>query len=252
MIGVILAGGTGSRMMPMTKVTSKHLLPVGGKPMIYHPIERLKEAGIKDIIIITGTEHMGAMVQTLGSGAEFGCEFTYKIQDQAGGIAEALGLVKNVCNDKNMCVLLGDNVFTANLIDSVKEFDSHKYSYDAKVFLKQSDEPERFGVAEFDAVIRTSGGKMKLVGIEEKPKKPRSTYIVTGIYMYTPDVFDIIDTLEYSDRGELEITDINQHYVSKGTMDYDYLDGIWTDAGTHESYWKANCLAMREQLDKEV
>lgn len=252
MKGVILCGGSGQRLRPFTKVNNKHLLPMGTKLMIDHPLNALVNAGIEEILVVTGYEHAGNFVDYLGDGSDFNCDITYKFQKTAGGIAQALELAKNFVGDDTVCVLLGDNIFTADLTESVKEFDSHKYSYDAKVFLKQSDEPERFGVAEFDAVIRTSGGKMKLVDIEEKPKKPRSNYIVTGIYMYTPNVFDIIDTLEYSDRGELEITDINKHYVEKGTMDYDYLDGIWTDAGTHESYWRANCLAMGENLDEDI
>ena len=232
--GVILAGGTGSRLLPLTKVTNKHLLPVGRKPMIFYPIEKLTAAGIEEILIVTGTEHMGAVVQLLGSGKDYGCRFTYKVQDEAGGIAQALGLARNFVGTDKLCVILGDNVFEDDIAAAVRRFadapDGH-----AHVFLKAVPDPHRFGVAE----VRDG----RIVGIEEKPADPRSDLAVTGIYMYGPDVFEIIATLKPSGRGELEITDVNHHYATAGTLSYDVFDGWWTDAGTFESLGRASQLA---------
>ncbi|PKD42977.1 sugar phosphate nucleotidyltransferase [Rhodohalobacter barkolensis] len=233
MKGIILAGGTGSRLYPLTKVTNKHLLPVGNKPMIYYPIEKLTNSGIEEILIVTGTENMGDVVNLLGSGKNFGCRFTYKVQDEAGGIAQALGLARNFVGDNSMTVILGDNIFEADLKDAMKKFDSHG----AQILIKEVDAPERFGVAEID------GDQIK--GIEEKPAHPKSKFAVTGIYIYPPDVFDIIETLEPSNRGELEITDVNNHYIRQGRMKYSVLKGWWTDAGTPDSYKRANELAAK-------
>lgn len=233
MKGIILAGGTGSRLYPLTKVTNKHLLPVGNKPMIYYPIEKLTDTGIEEILIVTGTENMGDVVNLLGSGKNFGCRFTYKVQDEAGGIAQALGLARNFVGDDSMTVILGDNIFEADLKDAMKKFDSHG----AQILIKEVDDPERFGVAELD------GDRIK--GIEEKPEHPKSKFAVTGIYIYPPDVFDIIETLEPSNRGELEITDVNNHYIRQGRMKYSVLKGWWTDAGTPDSYKRANELAAK-------
>lgn len=233
MKGIILAGGTGSRLYPLTKVTNKHLLPVGNKPMIYYPIEKLTDSGIEEILIVTGTENMGDVVNLLGSGKNFGCRFTYKVQDEAGGIAQALGLARNFVGNDSMTVILGDNIFEADLKDALKKFDSHG----AQILIKKVDDPERFGVAEID------GDRIK--GIEEKPDHPKSKFAVTGIYIYPPDVFDIIETLEPSNRGELEITDVNNHYIRQGRMKYSVLKGWWTDAGTPDSYKRANELAAK-------
>jgi len=226
-----LAGGTGSRLYPLTKVTNKHLLPVGNKPMIYYPIEKLTQAGIDEILIVTGTEHVGDVVNLLGSGKDFGCRFTYKVQDEAGGIAQALGLARNFAGGDSMSVILGDNIFEMSLNDPVKNFDSSA----ASILLKEVDDPERFGVAEIEAD--------KIKTIEEKPENPKSNFAVTGIYFYPPDVFDIIETLKPSGRGELEITDVNNHYVRENRMKFSVMDGWWTDAGTLNSYKKANELA---------
>ncbi len=231
MKGIVLAGGTGSRLYPLTKVTNKHLLPVGSKPMIYYPIEKLIGAGIDEILIVTGTEHMGDVVGLLGSGHEFGCRFTYKVQDQAGGIAQALGLAENFCGNDSMMVILGDNIFEASLKDGAQSWNEKG----AKVFIKEVHDPQRYGVAEL------AGDR--IIGIEEKPKNPKSNYCVTGIYMYDAGVFEIIKTLKPSGRGELEITDVNNHYITKGEMGFAMLDGWWTDAGTPESYRLANELA---------
>jgi glucose-1-phosphate thymidylyltransferase len=232
MKGVILAGGTGSRLYPLTKVTNKHLLPVGRKPMILHPVDKLIKAGIKEIIIVTGVEHMGDVVNLLGSGKDFGCEFSYKVQDQAGGIAQALGLTESFCRGSKVCVILGDNIFEDDLNSFSQSF--HEQPNGAKVLLKKVTDPQRFGVPELQG--------NKIIGIEEKPKNPKSSYAVTGIYFYDSQVFDVIKTLKPSGRGELEITDVNNFYVRKGTMTYDMFQGNWTDAGTFESLHLANQL----------
>jgi len=234
--GVVLAGGTGSRLRPLTKVTNKHLLPVGPKPMIYYPIEKLTSVGIEEILIVTGVEHMGSVVGSLGSGREFGCRFTYKVQDEAGGIAQALGLAENFANGQPLAVILGDNLFQSNLKPHAERFLAQGGG--ARVLLKQVSDPHRFGVAE----IRDG----KVVGIEEKPKQPKSDYAITGIYFYDGEVFDIIRMLKPSGRGELEITDVNNWYVRKNRLGCDFLEGWWTDAGTFESLVRANELVIRE------
>jgi glucose-1-phosphate thymidylyltransferase len=234
--GIILAGGTGSRLMPLTKVTNKHLLPIGQKPMIYYPIEKLTSIGIDQILIVTGVEYMGDVVGLLGSGRELGCQFTYKVQDEAGGIAEALGLAENFAQGQLLAVILGDNIFKANLQNYAEKFIAQKTG--ARVLLKQVPNPHRFGVAEIS--------DDKVISIDEKPKKPKSDYIVTGIYFYDATVFDIIRTLKPSGRGELEISDVNNAYIAKGQLAYDILDGWWTDAGTFESLNRANELVVKE------
>jgi len=234
--GVVLAGGTGSRLRPLTKVTNKHLLPVGPKPMIYYPIEKLLGVGIEEILIVTGVEHMGSVVGSLGSGREFGCRFTYKVQDEAGGIAQALGLAENFANGQPLAVILGDNIFQSNLKQHAERF--LLQGGGARLLLKEVTEPERFGVAE----IRDG----KVVGVEEKPKSPKSNYAITGIYFYDGEVFDIIRKLKPSGRGELEITDVNNWYIQKRRLSYDFLEGWWTDAGTFESLVRANELVIKE------
>jgi len=238
MKGIILAGGTGSRIFPLTKVTNKHLLPVGKYPMIYHPIYRLKEAGIDEILIVTGVEHMGDIVNLLGSGKEFGVEFTYKVQDEAGGIAQALGLAEHFVRNDSCTVILGDNIFRKDISEFVKNFE--RQGKGAKILIKSVNDPQRFGVVEMMGE--------NIVSIEEKPKKPKSSYAVTGIYMYDSEVFDIIKTLKPSGRGELEITDVNNEYIRRGTMTYDILDSWWTDAGTFDSLIRANELATDVQI----
>ncbi|HKL14086.1 MAG TPA: sugar phosphate nucleotidyltransferase [Balneolaceae bacterium] len=233
MKGIVLAGGTGSRLFPLTKVTNKHLLPVGKKPMIYYPIEKLINAGIDEILIVTGTDHMGAVVNLLGSGKDFGCRFTYKVQDEAGGIAQALGLAENFVGSDTMTVILGDNIFEASLDAALENYPGSG----GQILLQKVDDPERFGVAELNGE--------KIVGIEEKPDQPKSDYAVTGIYMFDSRVFDLIKTLKPSGRGELEITDVNNHYIKKGEMRFSVLEGWWTDAGTPESYKIANQLAYK-------
>ena len=230
MKGIILAGGTGSRLYPLTKVTNKHLLPIGNKPMIYYPIEKLTDAGIQEILIVTGTEHMGDVVNLLGSGKDFGCRFTYKVQDEAGGIAQALGLAENFVGDDCMTVILGDNIFETSLQKALETYPKEG----AQILLKEVNDPERFGVAEVNGD--------KIVGIEEKPEKPKSSLAVTGVYMYDANVFDYIRELKPSERGELEITDVNNRYINQGKMRFSIMDDWWTDAGTPESYKRANKL----------
>jgi glucose-1-phosphate thymidylyltransferase len=232
MKGIILAGGTGSRLRPISKVTNKHLLPVGRKPMIYYPIERLIGAGIRDILVVTGTEHMGSVVGLLGSGREMECEFTYRVQDQAGGIAEALYLGREFARGERMVVILGDNVFQDDLGLYVERF--ARQGRGARVLLKEVEDPHRFGVPELQGD--------RIVSIEEKPKEPKSNYAVTGVYMYDDRVFDIIRTLERSQRGELEITDVNNAYIKRNELAFDVLQGWWSDAGTFESLARANQL----------
>ncbi len=234
--GIVLAGGTGSRLLPLTKVTNKHLLPVGHKPMIFYPIEKLTGIGIEEILIVTGVEHMGDVVSLLGSGKDFNCRFTYKVQDQAGGIAQALALAENFASNQPVTVILGDNIFQANLKSYGEKFLAQGGG--ARILLKQVPHPQRFGVAEL------SGGR--IIGIEEKPERPKSDYAVTGIYFYDEAVFDIIRTLKPSARGEFEITHVNDAYITKGRLAYDIIDGWWTDAGTFESLTKANELVAQE------
>jgi len=230
MKGVILAGGKGERLFPLTKVTNKHLLPIGREPMIYNPINKMVEAGITEILVVTSTIHMGDIVNLLGSGKEFGCEFTYKVQEDAKGIAHALALARNFAKGDRILVILGDNVTTASLKPYVDNFKDQKTG--AKVLLRKVGEPERFGIAAID--------EHQVIEIEEKPKKPKSNYAVVGYYMYDSKVFDIIDTIEPSARGEYEITTVNNEYIKLNELTYDILDGDWTDAGTFKSYLYAN------------
>ena len=238
MKGVVLAGGTGSRLFPLTKVTNKHLLPVGQAPMIWYPLWKLKEAGVEEILIVTGTEHMGDVVALMGSGKDFGCRFTYKVQDEAGGIAQALALVENFAAGEGLCVILGDNIFQDSLDAEVEAF--RKQGQGARIMLKPVEDPQRFGVAE----VRDG----KVLGIEEKPKAPKSNLSVTGIYFYDGQVFDIIRQQKPSGRGEMEITDVNNAYIAKGQLSFGTFQGWWSDAGTYPSLARANDLALNEAM----
>lgn len=236
MKGIILAGGLGTRLFPLTKITNKHLLPIYEKPMIYYPIETLINAGITDIMIVTGGNHAGDFLRLLGNGKEFGLKhINYTYQEGEGGIAAALSLAEYFADGEPICVILGDNIIEKNIKKAVEDFKKQKKG--AKIMLKEVPDPERFGVAEI-----VDG---KLIGIEEKPKKPKSNLAVIGIYMYDERVFDIIKTLKPSDRGELEITDVNNAYVKEGTMTWEMLKGWWTDAGTFESLLRANILVAQ-------
>ncbi len=235
--GVILAGGLGKRLHPLTKITNKHLLPIYDKPMIYYPLSYLAEAGIKDILIVTGGNHAGEFLRLLGDGKEFGLtHINYTYQEGEGGIAEALGLARHFAAHKKIVVVLGDNILERGIQKYVEHFRRQKSG--ARVLLKKVEDPERFGVAELK-------GK-KIVSIEEKPKRPKSDLAVTGVYMYDERVFEIVKTLKPSRRGELEITDVNNAYIERGELEYDVLDGWWTDSGTFDSLLRANNLIAKK------
>jgi glucose-1-phosphate thymidylyltransferase len=236
MKGVILAGGNGTRLRPITLVTNKHLLPVYNKPMIYYPLQTLVDAGITEIMIVSGPEHAGHFLHLLGSGKEFGVRLSYELQDEAGGIAQALGLAESFVDGDAVAAILGDNIYEDDLSLSIQAF--AKNPVGAHVFLKQVPDPERFGVAELQGD--------KVVKIVEKPKQPTSNLAVTGLYLYDSGVFEVIRNLKPSDRGELEITDVNNAYVERGSLGSTKLAGEWTDAGTFDSLLRANLLAARK------
>lgn len=238
MKGIILAGGTGSRLFPLTKVTNKHLLPIYDKPMIFYPLQTLINADITEIMIISGRGHAGHFLELLGSGTEFGIQLTYEIQEGAGGIAQALGLARKWAGSENVTVILGDNIFEDSVGDAVRSFSSG-----ARVFLKAVPDAQRFGVA------KVSGER--IVSIDEKPKKPKSNLAVTGLYIYDPDVFRIIQELKPSARGELEITDVNNAYIRNGMMKFSLLSGFWTDAGTFDSLVRAGIIIQEYRKRQE-
>lgn len=235
MKGIILAGGTGSRMLPCTKVTNKHLLPVYDKPMIYYPLQTMIDAGITEIMIVSGKGHAGHFLELLSSGQEMGLKLSYAIQEKAGGIAEALGLTEEFAGKDDICVILGDNIFEDNFKQDIETF-----RLGAKIFLKEVTDAERFGVAE----LRGN----KVIGIEEKPKAPKSNYAVTGLYLYDNSVYSIIKTLKPSQRGELEITDVNNAFVKENKMEFAAVNGFWSDAGTFESLHRSASFVREKQL----
>ena len=235
MKGIVLAGGTGSRLFPLTKITNKHLLPIYDKPMIYYPIQTLVDAGIQDLLIVTGGRNAGDFLRLLGNGKEFGLKhINYTYQEGEGGIADALALAEHFADGERICVILGDNIIETSIRGAVQDFE--RQAKGAKILLKEVSDAERFGVAEIEGD--------RIIGIEEKPKKPRSNHAVTGIYMYDETVFEKTRTLTPSARGELEITDVNNGYIKEGTMSFDFLDGWWTDAGTFESLHRAANLVF--------
>lgn len=240
MKGIILAGGLGSRLFPLTKVTNKHLLPVYDKPMIYYPIETLVRAGIRDILLVTGGNSSGDFLKLLGNGKQFGLNhFNYAYQEGEGGIADALQLAEHFADGSKIVVILGDNILEDNLTPYIKNFERQKKG--ARVLLKKVSDPERFGVAEIKG--------NKISKIIEKPKNPKSNYAVVGAYMYDSQVFDMIRPLKPSQRGELEITDVNNAYLKQNTLEFDILKGYWTDAGTFESLYRASQLvASRKKV----
>jgi len=240
--GVILAGGTGSRLQPMTLVTNKHLLPVYDKPMVYYPLYTLINAGIKEIMVITGKEHAGAVMELLGSGKDFGVKFTYRLQDEAGGIAQALGLCEQFVDGNNVVVILGDNIFEDNVKEYVEKFEKGKD--ECMLFLKEVPDAQRFGVAEIDK-------SHNILSIEEKPKAPKSNLAVTGLYMYGPSVFEHIKNLKPSTRKELEITDVNNWYVKQKKTKAVILKGFWSDAGTVESLYRASEFLRNKNFVKK-
>lgn len=238
MKGIITAGGLGTRLLPMTRVTNKHLLPVYDRPMIFYPIETLVQAGIRDIMIITGGNHAGDFLPLLGNGSEFGlARLHYTYQQNEGGIAEALSLARDFAHGDSVTVILGDNIIEKNIVPFVEEFKQQKKG--GKILLKELNHPESYGVPTFDENNR-------ITRIVEKPKQPDSPFAVTGIYMYDDRVFEIIDTLEPSQRGELEITDVNNYYLNEGTLSYNILDGWWADCGeTRASLHEAGSLIAK-------
>jgi glucose-1-phosphate thymidylyltransferase len=244
MKGIVLAGGTGSRLHPLTKITNKHLLPIYDKPMIYYPIQTLVDAGIRDILIVTGGKNAGDFLRLLANGKNFGLKHIgYTYQEGEGGIADALALAEHFSDGDKICVILGDNIIQGSIRSAVEQF--RKQPAGARILLKKVPDAERFGV---DEIVGN-----RIVGIEEKPKRPKSDFAVTGIYMYDATVFDKIKTLVPSRRGELEITDVNNAYIADGTMTFSFLDGWWTDAGTFDSLLRAgNLVAHSRQQDEAV
>ena len=242
MKGVVLAGGTGSRLFPLTKITNKHLLPIYDKPMIYYPIQTLVDAGIKDILLVTGGRNSGDFLRLLANGKEFGlAHLNYTYQEGEGGIADALALAEHFADGDKICVILGDNILEKPIKEAVEAFKAQERG--ARILLKEVPDAERFGVAEM------SGSR--IVGIEEKPKHPKSNYAVTGIYMYDGTVFDKVKKLVPSGRGELEITDVNNAYIREGTMTYSFVEGWWTDAGTFESLLRATNLVAQSRSPEQ-
>ena len=241
MKGVILAGGLGTRLHPLTKITNKHLLPIYDRPMIHYPLRILVEAGIRDILIVTGGNHAGEFLRLLGNGRDFGLEeLSFAYQEGEGGIAQALSLARHFAKGDKIVVVLGDNIIEGDIRRPVAAFAEQPRG--ARILLKKVQDPQRFGVPVF--------GGDRIVSIEEKPGKPASEYAVTGIYMYDGSVFDIIGTLKPSRRNELEITDVNNAYIARGELQHDVLEGWWTDAGTFESLFRASQLVREMMIDR--
>ncbi|MFQ5568561.1 MAG: sugar phosphate nucleotidyltransferase [Rhodothermales bacterium] len=238
--GVVLAGGTGSRLFPLTKVTNKHLLPVGRYPMIFHPLMRMRRAGIEQVAIVTSPEHMGDVVNLLGSGRAFGLDLTFRVQDEPGGIAQAIGLCENFIGGTPFLVILGDNILEDDLGAEVEAY--RNQGGGARILLKEVPDPERYGVPRFE--------DGRIVEIIEKPAEPPSNYSVTGIYFYDQQVFDFIRNLEPSRRGEFEVSDVSTAYVRAGCLTYGILNGWWGDAGTLEGWHEANQLARDLTYDE--
>ena len=242
MKGIVLAGGLGTRLMPLTKITNKHLLPIYNEPMVYYPIKTLINAGINDIMIVTGGNNAGEFLRLLGNGKQFGLKhISYTYQEGEGGIADALSLAEEFADGDKIVVILGDNIIENNIVNQKEAFEKQKEG--ARIILKKVPHPEHFGVPELDGD--------KVIRIEEKPKKPKSEYAVIGIYMYDYRVFDVVKTLVPSDRGELEITDVNNYYIKHGLMMYDTLDGWWIDAGSsHDNLAMATQLVIKTGANK--
>ena len=244
MKGLVLAGGLGTRLHPLTKITNKHLLPVYDRPMIFYPLQTLINAGIKDIMIVTGGNNAGDFLRLLGNGKEFGLKHLhYTYQEREGGIAEALGLAEHFAEGERIVVILGDNIIEWNIVQAVQEFKRQKSG--AKIMIKKVNNPIDYGVAQLKG--------NKIMGIVEKPKKPKSNYAVLGIYMYDNEVFDIIKTLKPSKRGELEITDVNNAYIKKGNLTYSILKGFWADAGASiDALLDANSFVAKHGANKKI
>ncbi len=240
MKGVLLAGGTGSRLLPLTKVTNKHLLPVYKKPMIYYPLETLLKAGIRDILIVTGGEHIGDFFRLLGSGKEWGAHFSYEIQEGSGGTGAALLLAEAFAKDDAFMVILGDNIVAEDVRSFVDDFDRNKERFKAKILVARVKDPQKYGVVTFKAG--------RIVSIVEKPKAQRSPYVNTGLWMFQPEVFSLLRNLKKSPRGEYEVTDVLAHYVRQGQLSYSVLRSAWTDAGSFASLY--NATVLMKKLDR--
>jgi len=240
MKGIILAGGSATRLRPCTKITSKQLLPVYNKPMIYYPLNTLLRAGIKEILIIIAPDYAGHFLNLLGSGKEFGARFTYEIQDEPRGLADAFLVGEQFIGRDNVTMILGDNIYEDDLSEHIKSFEKG-----ARVFAKQVSDPKRFGIVEFDE-------KMNVISIEEKPENPKSNYCVTGLYVYDNRVIEVAKSLAPSGRGEIEITDINNWYLKEKELDVRIINGAWLDAGTFDSYLEAQILAKEKLQDKMI
>jgi len=240
MKGIILAGGSGSRLYPLTKVTSKQLLPVYNKPMIQYPLETLIRAGIRDILIIVAPDHAGDFLKCLGSGKEYGCHFTYEIQDKPEGIAQAFMIGEDFIDQDNVALILGDNLYEDDFSEAIRTFKSG-----GRIFAKKVKDPQRFGVVEFDE-------KNKAISIEEKPATPKSDYSVTGLYIFDHTVVEKVKALKFSNRGELEITDVNNLFLQEGNLDVAFVKGRWFDTGTFESMYEAISFARDRHLAKEA
>lgn len=236
MKGIILAGGSGTRLRPLTKVTSKQLLPIYDKPMIHYPLETLRRAGITDILFIVAPDHAGDFLKYLGSGKEFGCHFSYEIQDKPEGLAQAFLIAEDFLDDANATLILGDNLFEDDFSEAIQSFEAG-----GRIFAKEVPDPERFGVVEFDANRRA-------ISIEEKPTQPKSNYCVTGLYIYDNTVVEKVKNLDFSTRGELEITDLNNLYLQEGSLDVAFVKGAWFDTGTFESMHEASEFARNKVL----
>ena len=236
MKGIILAGGSGTRLLPLTKVTSKQLLPIYDRPMIHYPLETLRRAGIVDILFIVAPDHAGDFLKYLGSGREFNCHFSYEIQDQPQGIAQAFQIGEDFIDDDNVTLILGDNLFEDDFSQTIQSFEKG-----GRIFAKKVTDPERFGVVEFDQNNRA-------ISIEEKPSQPKSEYCVTGLYIYDNTVVNKVKELSFSDRGELEITDLNNLYLREGSLDVAFVEGAWFDTGTFESMFTATKFAREKKL----
>ena len=244
MRGVLLAGGSGSRLMPLTKVTNKHLLPVYKKPMIYYPLETLISAGIKEILIVTGGEHIGDFFRLLGSGRDWGAHFSYEIQEGNGGTGAALLLAESFARDEEFMVILGDNVVSEEVACFVQDFNKEKEKFSAKILIAKVPDPQNYGVVTFK-------GK-KITSIVEKPKNPGSYYVNTGLWMFLPDIFGHLKQLKKSPRGEYEITDVLAWYVNQGLLTYSILKSAWTDAGSFESLYKATVLMKQLEIKRNL
>jgi glucose-1-phosphate thymidylyltransferase len=240
--GIVLAGGLGTRLYPITKITNKHLMPVYNKPMVFYPIWTLVDAGVTEVLVVTGGNNAGDFLRVLRNGEEFGLkQLSYRYQEGEGGIAAALSLAEDFADDDLVCVILGDNIYENSLKKSADEFT--RIGKGARIHLKQVENPQRFGVPVME------GGRV--VKIEEKPKKPKTNFAVTGFYMYDPSVFEIIKTLKPSGRGELEITDVNNAYIERNQMSWEIIDGWWSDAGTFDSLLRANILVASQHTGNE-